>query len=93
MRFAPLALVLAAFLSLGGCVPMAMFAQGGYGGYHTSFGTYVASPEVNAFCITPRLRLAIWSFEGAFGRRIVMTSGYRDLAHNAAAGRFELIRR
>jgi len=72
-------------LSLGGCLPMAIFAQG-EDGYRSNFGTYVASGEVNAFCLTPKLRLAIWSFEGEFGRKIVLNSGYRDEAHNEAAG-------
>jgi uncharacterized protein YcbK (DUF882 family) len=32
------------------------------------------------------LRFAIWSFESHFGRKIVMTSGYRDPWHNADVG-------
>jgi len=85
MRFLPLIAALVATLSLGGCLPMAMFAQGD-AGYRTNFGTYVASSEVNAFCLTPKLRFAIWNFEGEFGRKIVLSSGYRDGEHNAAAG-------
>jgi uncharacterized protein YcbK (DUF882 family) len=85
MKLAALATILVLTLSLGGCLPMAMFAQGGYG-YRSSFGTYVASSEVNAFCLTPKLRFAIWNFEGEFGRKIVLNSGYRDEAHNTAAG-------
>lgn len=79
-------LALALTLSLGGCLPMALFAQGGYSGFRQNFGTYVASSEVNAFCLTPKLRFAIWEFEGQFGRRIVLNSGYRDEYHNEMAG-------
>ena len=57
-----------------------------YAGYGQSFGTYVSSSSVNAFCLTPNLRVAIWSIESFFGRKIVMNSGYRDPSHNAAAG-------
>jgi uncharacterized protein YcbK (DUF882 family) len=57
-----------------------------YAGYGQSFGTYVAGSEVNAFCISPKLRFAIWSFESHFGRKIVMNSGYRDGDHNTKAG-------
>lgn len=74
---------------LGGCAPFAIFANGSgpaYDGLRSDWGTYVASREVNAFCMTPSLRLAIWDFEGHFGRKIVLDSGYRDFAHNAAAG-------
>ncbi|MDB5562701.1 MAG: hypothetical protein JWN11_2119 [Hyphomicrobiales bacterium] len=78
-------LALGCTLLLGGCLPMAMFAQGGYSGYKTNMGTYVASSEVNAFCLTPKLRLAIWEFEGQFGKKIVLNSGYRDMWHNYAA--------
>ncbi len=84
MRFPALASALALTLSLGGCLPMAIFAQGGYDGYRTNFGTYVASNEVNAFCLTPKLRFAIWNFEGQFGHKIVLNSGYRDRGHNEA---------
>ena len=85
MRFPALASALALTLSLGGCLPMAIFAQGGYG-YQTNFGTYVADREVNAFCLTPKLRFAIWNFEGQFGHKIVLNSGYRDRSHNEATG-------
>jgi len=74
---------------LSGCLPMAIFASGSgvaYKGYRNDWGTYVASKEVNAFCITPQLRFAIWEFEGRFGRKVVMNSGYRDGFHNGKAG-------
>ena len=80
------ALAMAALL--GGCFPFALFAGSGdpYRGYQQSFGTYVTSRDVNAFCLTPRLRLVIWEFEGYFGKKIVMNSGYRDPFHNAKVG-------
>ncbi|NGP19099.1 MULTISPECIES: YcbK family protein [Devosia] len=84
-----LAAVLATALMLAGCVPMAMFASGsgsGYSGMRQDWGTYVSSKEVNAFCISPKLRFVIWEFEGKFGKKVVMNSGYRDGQHNAAAG-------
>jgi uncharacterized protein YcbK (DUF882 family) len=83
-----LILVLLGAMSLGGCFPFAMFAQSGdaYRGYGQSFGTYVASAEVNAVCLSPKLRLAIWSFEANFGRKVVLNSGYRDPSHNAEVG-------
>ena len=76
-------------LALGGCVPLAMFADGSssaYRGLRSDWGTYVASREVNALCLSPKLRLAIWDFEGRFGRKVVMSSGYRDSHPNAQAG-------
>lgn len=76
-------------LALGGCVPLAMFADGSssaYRGLRSDWGTYVSSREVNALCLSPKLRLAIWDFEGRFGRKVVMSSGYRDTHHNTQAG-------
>jgi hypothetical protein len=76
-------------LLLGGCAPMAMFASSsgaGYAGKRSDWGTYVASREVNALCISPKLRFLIWEFEGHFGRKVIMNSGYRDTKHNNAAG-------
>jgi len=68
---------------------MAMFASSsgtGYSGKGTSWGTYVSSGEVNAICLAPKLRFLIWEFEGHFGRKVIMNSGYRDAHHNAKAG-------
>lgn len=81
-------LVIACAISLGGCLPLALFAGTGpaYRAYSQDWGTYVSHDEVNAFCISPKLRLAIWEFEGYFGKKIVMNSGYRDAFHNAKAG-------
>lgn len=74
---------------LSACVPMAMFASSGgsaYAGKRNDWGTIVASREVNALCIAPKLRFLIWEFEGHFGRKVIMHSGYRDRKHNFAAG-------
>ncbi len=83
MRLMALALALTALL--GGCCRR----NGGnrpIAGYSQSFGTYVANAGVNTFCLSPKLRLAIWSFEWHFGRKIVVSSGYRDPSHNARVG-------
>jgi zinc D-Ala-D-Ala carboxypeptidase len=83
MRFLLLALCCA--VTLGGC-----FTWGGagnlYAPYGQSFGTYVASSSVNTFCLAPQLRLLIWQIETHFGRKIVMSSGYRDPWHNGSVG-------
>lgn len=83
-----LVLVLLAAALLSGCLPFALFASAGsaYRGYKQSWGTYVASDNVNAFCLTPKLRLAILEFEGHFGKKIVMNSGYRDPFYNGKVG-------
>ena len=84
-----LALSVATALVLCGCVPMAMFASGSgasYSGLRQDWGTFVSSSNVNALCISPKLRFVIWEFEGRFGRKVVMNSGYRNAFHNAAAG-------
>lgn len=87
MKRIVLALLMAALLS--GCLPFALFASGsgsGYRGLKQSFGTYVAHSKVNAFCLSPKLRMAILSFEGHFGKKIVMSSGYRDPFYNGKVG-------
>ncbi len=74
---------------LSACVPMAMFASSSgsaYAGKRNDWGTIVASRDVNALCISPKLRFLIWEFEGRFGRKVIMHSGYRDRQHNNAAG-------
>ena len=84
-----LVLALLAAALLGGCLPFALFASGGgssYRGYSQSWGTFVAHKDVNAFCLTPKLRFAILEFEGHFGRKIVMSSGYRDPFYNGKVG-------
>ncbi|HHG90628.1 MAG TPA: DUF882 domain-containing protein [Devosia sp.] len=72
-------------LSLGACTPLAMFASSDPN-YRSSFGVQVASSNVNTLCMSPALRLAIWEFEGKFGKKIVVTSGYRTPWYNASVG-------
>ena len=81
-------LALCAAAMLSGCLPFAFFASAGnaYNGYRQSWGTYVAPNNVDAFCITPKLRIALMEFEGHFGRKIVMSSGYRNPFYNGKVG-------
>ncbi len=72
-------------LTLSACVPLAMFAAPDRN-YRTSFGVQVASDRVNTICISPSLRMAIWEFEARFGKKIVMTSGFRTPWYNASVG-------
>ncbi len=74
---------------ISACAPLAFFADGSsknYNGYKRDFGTYVTSSKVNALCLSPTLRYVIWEFEGYFGKKIVMNSGYRTPWHNASVG-------
>jgi zinc D-Ala-D-Ala carboxypeptidase len=75
-------------LLLGGCFPLALFAGAGdaYRGYGTSFGMYVANASVETLCLSPKLRITIAEFEGHFGRKVVVSSGYRNPFHNADVG-------
>lgn len=57
-----------------------------YKGYKQNLGVYVSHSDVNTFCLTPKLRLAIMSFEARFGRPVVMNSGFRDPLYNATVG-------
>ncbi|MEP7241894.1 MAG: D-Ala-D-Ala carboxypeptidase family metallohydrolase [Devosia sp.] len=57
-----------------------------YAGFGQNFGMYVANSGVQTFCFTPRLRVAIAGLESRFGRRVVVTSGYRDPWHNFTVG-------
>jgi uncharacterized protein YcbK (DUF882 family) len=80
---------IASLLVLGGCVPLAMFANGSsssYRGLKSDWGTYVSHDRVNALCLSPKLRLAIWDFEGHFGGKVVMNSGFRDAHYNSSVG-------
>lgn len=81
-------LMLACAALLSGCLPFAFFASSGnaYRGLKQSAGTYVAHENVNAVCMSPKLRFAIWEFEGYFGRKIVLSSGYRNQAYNERVG-------
>lgn len=80
MRLLVLALICATTLS--GC----FWSAGDYSPYRQSFGTYVANSSVNTFCLSPKLRLAIFAVEARFGRKVVVSSGYRDPSHNASVG-------
>jgi len=74
---------------LSACAPLALIANGWspeYRGYRSSLGVYVASGKVNTLCLSPALRLAIWDFEGFFGKKVVMNSGYRTPWHNYDVG-------
>ncbi len=82
MRSILLALCCAATLSACAFSPM----RDPYAGYTTNFGTYVANTRVDTFCLVPKLRLAIWSIETFFGKKVVVSSGYRDPQHNANVG-------
>lgn len=64
---------------------MALFASGSKG-YKSSLGVQVASSKVNTVCLSPTLRLAIWEIEGHFGKKVVMSSGYRTPWHNYSVG-------
>ena len=57
-----------------------------YAGYSQNYGTYVANSGVDTFCLVPNLRLAIWGIESFFGRKVVVSSGYRNPWHNADVG-------
>ena len=76
-------------LCLAGCAPLAVFANGWggeYRSYKSNLGVYVANGKVNTLCMSPALRLAIWDFEGFFGKKVVVSSGYRTPWHNAKVG-------
>ncbi|HEX4298351.1 MAG TPA: D-Ala-D-Ala carboxypeptidase family metallohydrolase [Devosia sp.] len=57
-----------------------------YDGYSVNFGMYTANSGVDTFCFVPQLRLALLSIESHFGRKVVVTSGYRDPIHNIIVG-------
>ena len=71
-------------LALGACAFSP--SRDPYAGYTQNFGTWVANRGVDTFCLVPKLRLAIWNFEVFFGRKVVVSSGYRDPSHNADVG-------
>lgn len=81
-------LALCAAAMLSGCLPFAIFASSdaSYRGYSQNWGTYVANANVDTFCLSPKLRIAIAEFEGHFGRKVVVSSGYRDPEHNGKVG-------
>jgi zinc D-Ala-D-Ala carboxypeptidase len=74
---------LASVALLAGC---AIAPKNLYAPYKQNFGTYVANSEVDTFCLAPKLRFAIAAIEGKFGRKVVVSSGYRNPFHNAKVG-------
>ncbi len=76
-------LALACVAVLAGC---ATAPRNLYAPYKQSFGMFVAHSEVNTFCLSPKLRFAIGAIEAKFGRKVVVSSGYRDPNHNAEVG-------
>lgn len=88
-RFSRFLAPVVCLLALSACAPLAIFADGSssaYRGYKSSLGVKVASKEVNTLCLSPALRLVIWEFEGHFGKKVVMNSGFRTPWHNYAVG-------
>ncbi|MEO6012700.1 MAG: D-Ala-D-Ala carboxypeptidase family metallohydrolase [Devosia sp.] len=81
MRLAVLAIACLALLSGCAFAPRDLYAP-----YRSNFGTYVANSGVDTFCLVPKLRLAIGAIEARFGRKVVVSSGYRDPSHNARVG-------
>jgi len=81
-----LVIAIACALTLSGCFSFFANPADLYRGYKQSLGYYVANDSVNTVCLLPKLRVALWEFERQFGRRIVMSSGYRDPWHNADVG-------
>jgi zinc D-Ala-D-Ala carboxypeptidase len=76
-------LALACVSVLAGC---ATAPRNLYATYKSSFGMFVAHSEVNTFCLSPKLRFAISAIEGRLGRKVVVSSGYRDPNHNSSVG-------
>ena len=76
-------LALACVAILAGC---ATAPRNLYAPYQTNFGTYVANSGVDTFCLAPKLRFAIGAIEARFGRKVVVSSGYRDPNHNDRVG-------
>ncbi len=81
MRFFVLALTCVVMLSGCAIAPRNLYAQ-----YPTDFGMYVANRGVSTFCLAPQLRFAIGALEARFGRKVVVSSGYRNPWHNADVG-------
>ncbi len=76
-------LALASVAMLSGC---AIAPKNLYANYRTDFGTYVAHKDVSTFCLAPQLRFAIAAIEARFGRKVVVTSGYRNPWYNDKVG-------
>lgn len=82
LRFLAMALACAATLTACAFSP----SRDPYAGYSKNFGTWVTNSKVDTVCLVPQLRMAIWSLETFFGRKAVLSSGYRNPFHNAAVG-------
>ena len=54
--------------------------------YSKSYGVYIANTGVDTSCMTPKLKTAIGQIERHFGRKVVVSSGYRNVYHNAKVG-------
>ena len=54
--------------------------------YSKSHGVYIANTGVDTSCMTPKLKAAIGQIERHFGRKVVVSSGYRNVFHNAKVG-------
>jgi zinc D-Ala-D-Ala carboxypeptidase len=72
---------------LSGC----FFLGGGggpasYHGFVVRNGMYLASHDVDNSCMTPRLKGVVAAFERRFGKKIVVSSGYRDPIRNIIGG-------
>lgn len=85
MSMKPIIAIILCVVLLSACAPLAFFA-GSHRGYKSSLGVQVSNRDVNTLCLSPALRLAIWDFEGFFGKKVVMNSGYRTPWHNYSVG-------
>lgn len=81
----PIIAIILCVALLSACAPLAFFASSSRG-YKSNLGVQVSNRGVNTFCLSPALRLLIWDFEGFFGKKVVMNSGYRTPWHNYAVG-------
>ena len=81
MRLILLALACAVILTGCAVAPKNLYAQ-----YRQDFGTYVSHKEVSTFCFAPQLRFAISALENRFGRKVVVSSGYRNPWYNDKVG-------
>ena len=79
-----IAVALCLALAVSGC-----FGPSGgdaYRSFSKSYGYYVANGGVDTSCISPMLRSALGQIERHFGRKAVLSSGYRSAFHNASVG-------
>ncbi len=57
-----------------------------YKGFVVRSGMYLASTDVDNSCMTPKLKSVVAAFERKFGKKIVLSSGYRDPIRNIIGG-------